>query len=159
MSATPDPSTWTLPRLRITRDGAWLHDDEEITHPGILGNLVSTLQVDAQGHFIEIGPVRVPVEVEAAPFVVVRVEREGAQLMLTLNDLSREPLVIDTLRFGADAAPYCRVKDGRFEARFDRGSTYHLYERVEYESASGTASLVLGGTRHPLPAPPEPRVE
>lgn len=157
MTRPPDPSTWTLPRLRITRDGAWLHEGEEITHPGILANLRSNLQVDAQGHFLQLGPTRVPVEVEAAPFVVLRVEVEGPELLLTLSDLTREPLVPETLRFGADGAPYCRVKAGRFEARFDRASAYQLLERVEYDEASGRATLVLGETRYPVPAPPERR--
>jgi len=74
---TADPATWTLPRLRIDRDGAWYHDDAEVTHAGILANLRGNLQVDEQGHYLRIGPVRVPVEVEDAPFVVERVEVEA----------------------------------------------------------------------------------
>ncbi len=93
-SAPPptDPSKWTLPRLRITRDGEWLHDGEEVTHAGILANLRESLRVDERGHYLQIGPARVPVEVDDAPFVVLRVEPEGDRLMLTLNDFSREPL-------------------------------------------------------------------
>ena len=74
----PDPSTWTLPRLRIDRDGAWFHDDAEVTHAGILANLCDNLRVDVEGHYLQIGPVRVPVEVEDAPFVVERVEVRAA---------------------------------------------------------------------------------
>ena len=59
-----DPSTWTLPRLRIDRDGAWYHDDAEVTHAGILANLRENLRVDEQGHYLQVGPARVPVEVE-----------------------------------------------------------------------------------------------
>jgi hypothetical protein len=146
-----DPSAWKLPRLRITRDGEWLHDDEEITHPGIVANLRDNLRVDEHGHYLEIGPVRVPVEVADAPFVIVRVEPEGGQLVLTLNDLSREPLAVTTLRFGEGGVPYCRVKGGRFEARLSRAATYQLLERAEYDEAGGAATLVLGAVRHPLP--------
>jgi len=32
MTTPADPSTWKLPRLRIDREGAWFHEDEEITH-------------------------------------------------------------------------------------------------------------------------------
>ena len=77
MMTPADPSTWKLPRLRIDREGAWFHEDEEVTHPGILANLWGSLRVDAEGHFIQIGPARVPVEVEDAPFVAVRVEPAG----------------------------------------------------------------------------------
>ena len=79
----PDPSTWKLPRLRIARDATWFHDDAEVTHEGIIANLRENLAVDEQGHYLRIGPVRVPVEVEDTPFVIVRVEREGDGLVVT----------------------------------------------------------------------------
>jgi len=146
----PDTSTWRLPRLRIDRDGAWIHEGEEVTHPGILANLRSNLRVDAKGHYLEIGPVRVAVDVEDAPFAILRVEREGTGLMLTVNDLGREPLVAATLRFGPDGAPYCRVKEGRFEARFARAAAYQLLQHVEYDEAGATATLVVDDQRHRL---------
>lgn len=146
-----DPSTWTLPRLRIDRDGAWYHDDAEVTHAGILANLRSSLQVDEQGHHLRIGSVRVPVEVEDAPFVVERVELEGEQLAVTLNDESREVLALDTLRVDERAVPRCRVKHGRFEARLSRAAAYQLLQHVEPGEAGGRAALVLRGRRHPVP--------
>ncbi len=149
--APSDPSTWKLPRLRIDRDGNWFHEDVEVTHAGILDNLWGNLRVDAQGHFIQIGPVRVAVEVEDAPFVAVRVEREGDRLALTLNDMSREPLVVETLTFKSGGVPYCRVKDGRLTCRLSRAATYQLLQHVEQDEGSGGATLVLGGRRYPLP--------
>jgi uncharacterized protein len=146
-----DPSTWTLPRLRIDREGGWFHDDAEVTHAGILANLRDNLQVDDRGHYLQIGSVRVPVEVEDAPFVVVRVEREGAGLVATRNDLGREPLAIETLAVDERGIPRCRVKDGRFAARFDRAATYQLLQHVEPGDGSRPAALVLGGRRHPVP--------
>ena len=44
---------WTLPRLRVDRSGDWFDGDVQITHPGILANLRSTLRRDADGYFIE----------------------------------------------------------------------------------------------------------
>jgi uncharacterized protein len=151
---TPDPSKWTLPRVRIGRDGEWFHEDEEVTHPGVLADLRDRLRADEHGHFLEAGPVRVPVEVDGAPFAIVRIEPDGDRLMLTLNDLTREALRPDTLRFAADGAPYCRVKDGRFEARASRAAAYQLLQHVEVDERRGRATLVVGGARHPLPAPP-----
>ncbi len=153
--STPGPpSAWTLPRLRITRDGDWLHDDVEITHPGILAALRESLRVDAEGHHLQIGSVRVPVEVDDAPFVVTRAERDGERLVLTLNDLSREALASDTLTVGDDGVPHCQVKDGRFSARLSRAATYQLLQHVEYEEVDDRATLVLGGLRVPLRRPP-----
>jgi hypothetical protein len=149
----PDPSTWTLPRLRITRDGDWLHDDEDVTHAGILRNLRENLRVDAAGHYLQIGPARVPVEVDDAPYLVLRVEPEGEQLILTLNDFSREPLAIETLSFDERAVPHCRVKGGRFLARLSRAATYQLLDRVEADEFGECATLRVGDVRRSLRLP------
>jgi len=151
VSPTPDPSTWTLPRLRIDREGVWFHDDAEVTHPGIVANLRETLQVDERGHYLQIGPARVPVEVEDAPFVVERVEAQGEQLVATLNDLTRAAVALDTLRVDERGIPRCRVKDGRFDARLGRAATYQLLQHVEPDAGAGRPALVLGGRRHPVP--------
>jgi hypothetical protein len=149
--ASSDPSSWTLPRLRIDRDGAWYHDDEEVTHERMLADLRSGLRRDGRGHFLQIGSVRVPVEVDDAPFVVLRAERDGDRLMLILNDMTREALEPDTLRFGADGAPHCRIKDGRFEARWTRPATYQLLQDVHRDEPGTTPILHVGARRHPLP--------
>ncbi len=150
MSPTPDPSTWTLPRLRIDREGVWFHDDAEVTHAGIVANLRENLQVDERGHYLQIGPARVPVEVEDAPFVVERVEAQGEQLVATLNDLSREPVALDTLRVDERGIPRCRVKAGRFDARLGRAATYQLLLHVVTDPGAEPA-LVLGGRRYSVP--------
>jgi hypothetical protein len=150
-SPPSDPSTWTLPRLRIDREGVWHHEDAEVTHAGILASLWEGLQRDAEGHHLSIGPVRVPVEVEDVPFIVVRAEPEGDGLTLTLNDGSREPLRPETLRLGAGEAPYCTVKDGRFEARLSRAAAYQLLAHMSEDTASGRTILTLGGERWEVP--------
>jgi hypothetical protein len=144
-----DPSTWTLPRLRIDRDGAWYHDDAEVTHAGILANLRENLRVDEQGHYLQIGPARVPVEVEDTPLIVERVEADGAGLAVILNDLTREPLAIDTLRVDDRGIPRARVKGGRFSARLSRAATYQMLQFVQPDE--GGAALVLGGRRYAVP--------
>ena len=122
-----------------------------MTHEGILANLRENLQIDEQGHHLRIGPVRVPVEVEDTPFVIVRVEREGDALFVTRNDLGREPLAVDTLTIDARGVPRCRVQDGRFTARLDRAATYHLLQHVEPAEGPRPAALVLGDRRYPVP--------
>jgi hypothetical protein len=146
-----DPSTWTLPKLRIDRDGNWFHDETEVTHPGIIANLRDNLQVDERGHYLQIGPARVPVEVEDAPYVVERVEALGDGLTATLNDLTREPVALDTLRVDERGIPRCRVKEGRFDARLSRAATYQLLQHVQPDEGTGRSSLVLGRRRHPVP--------
>jgi hypothetical protein len=150
--ASSDPSTWKLPRLRIDRDGEWFHEGEEICHEGILGSLRQGLQVDAAGHFLQIGPVRVPVEVEDAPFAVVRFEAEGNGFALWLNDGSREALEPGSLRLREGDVPYCRVKGGRFDARFSRAAAWQLLQRVKEQPGGGPPTLAVGGRGYALGA-------
>ena len=147
-----DPSTWKLPRLRIDRDGGWFHEGEEVSHEGILASLRRGLQVDAAGHFLQIGPVRVPVEVEAAPFAVVRFEAEGDGFALWLSDGSREALEPGSLRLREGHVPYCRVKGGRFEARFSRAAAWQLLQRVKAQPGGRPPTLAAGGRDYALGA-------
>ncbi len=150
--ASSDPSTWKLPRLRIDRDGGWFHEGEEVTHEGILESLRQGLLVDSGGHFLQIGPVRVPVEVEDAPFVVVRFEADGEGWALWLSDGSREALDPASLTLRSGEVPYCRVKEGRFEARFSRAAAWQLLQCVEAEPGGGPPTLAAFGRRYPLGA-------
>ncbi len=145
-----DPSTWKLPRLRVDKDGAWYHEDDEVTHPGILSNLRDGLEQDADGYAIRIGAVRVPVEVEDTPYAVIRFEPDGGGFAVTLNDMTREALDPATLRLTQDEAPYCRVKGGRFDARFSRAAAYQLLERVEAGDGGRGAILRAGGRSYAL---------
>ena len=150
--ASSDPSTWKLPRLRIDRDGGWFHEGEEVSHEGILSSLREGLQVDPAGHFLQIGSVRVPVEVEDAPFVIVRFEADGDGWVLWLSDRTREALDPASLVLRDGDVPYCRVKGGRFEARFSRAAAWQLLQRVDTEPGGGTPTLTAGGRPYPLGA-------
>jgi hypothetical protein len=143
--STADPSKWTVPRLTVNREGEWLHEGQEITHPGILANLMRNLCRDATGYFIQAGPVRVPVEVADVPFVVVRVEVVGSVLRLIVNDGAEEPLDPATLRLTAAGIPYCWIKDGQFEARLSRAAAYQLGQLIDYDGATGAAVLKVAG--------------
>src|SRR5262249_29448381 len=110
------PEGWTLPMLRIDRDGDWYDDDVQVTHPGILANLRGNLRKDAEGYFLQTR-VRIPVVVDDAPWVVTRVEPRGEQLHVVLNDDSEADVEATTVRLGRGDVPYCRVKGG-FDAPF-----------------------------------------
>ena len=150
--STPEAPQWSLPNLKIDSDGDWLNEGVEITHAGILANLRRNLRRDSEGYYVQAGPVKIPVEVEDTPVTVVRVEAEGDSLRLTLNDGSQELLDPLTLRLGPGEVPYCRVKDGQFEARLTRAAAWQLARFIHYDEASNSATLVLGGACYPLTA-------
>jgi hypothetical protein len=147
--ATTLPAGWTLPRLRVTRDGDWLDGDVPITHTGILANLRATLRRDADGYFIQTR-VRIPVEVEDVPFVVERVERRGEGLHAWLNDGTDGPMDPATLRVTVGNVPYGTVKGGAFEARLSRAATFQLLALAEADDRSGETVLRLGHRAFPL---------
>lgn len=146
-----DPQ-WSLPRLRVDRNGDWYDDDVEVTHPGVLANLRSNLRHDAQGYFIQTR-VRIPVDVEDVPWVVVRTEPRGQTLHAWLNDGSETEVDPAALRLGPGDIPYCPVKGGAFEARFSRAATFQLLALADYDEPSGAGRLQLGGRDYPLHRP------
>ena len=148
MSQDPPEADWTLPNLRIDREGEWYDDDVQVTHPGILANLRGNLRKDAQGYFIQTR-VRIPVTVEDVPWVVTRVEPRGDRLHVVLNDGSEGDVEASTLRLGRGDVPYCVVK-GPFEARFNRAATFQLLTLAEYDESTGRGTLRLGNRRIPL---------
>jgi hypothetical protein len=143
------PTEWRLPRLRIDVDGDWFDDDVAITHAGILANLRSLLKRDAQGYFIQTR-VRIPVEVQDAPFVITRIERRGETLHAFLGDGTEADIDPATLRVNADDVPYCAVKGGAFEARLSRAAAFQLLALAEYDESSGRGTLRVGGREYPL---------
>jgi hypothetical protein len=159
VSAGPGPGPFTLSpgTFRIDRDGVWRHEGQEVTHPGVLRNLYANLRVDAEGHYLQVGPARIPVEVDDAPFVVMRVDGPGSSvdpaesLRIYLTDGMDEALDPASIWIGPHEAPYCRVKAGRFHARFSVAAWLQLARLVEEEPGSGRPILVLGARRLALP--------
>jgi len=147
--APPTANQWALPKLRIDANGDWFDDDVEVTHPGILANLRSSLRRDAQGYFIQTR-VRIPVEVADAPFVVIRFERSDDGFRVVLNDGTQERVEPATLRIGLGDIPYCAVKGGMFEARFSRAAAYQLLGMAEYDERTGRGVLRHGARGYEL---------
>jgi hypothetical protein len=137
--------------FRIDREGVWRHEEVEITHPGVLRNLYANLRVDNTGHYLQAGPFRVPVQVDDAPFVVVRAETDDPRAVdIHLTDGSREAFDPATLSLDQRGVPHCRVKGGQFDARFSVAAWLQLAGKLETDPASGAPVLVLGERRVPL---------
>ncbi len=143
------PGEWTLPRLRIDPNGDWFDGDLPVTHPGILANLRATLRRDQDGYFIQTR-VRIPVQVEDAPFVIARIESGDDGLHAILNDGTGTAVDPATLRIGPGDVPYCSVKGGAFEARLSRAATFQLLRLADYDEQTGRGVLRLGGREYPL---------
>ncbi len=157
--STPAPA-FPPGTFRIDRDGAWRHEGQEVTHPGVVKNLFANLRADERGHFLQVGPARIPVDVDDAPFVVTRAEVVSGQgvaapgLRIHLSDGSDEGLDPAGVWLGSADTPYCRVKSGRFAARFSVAAWLQLAGLLEEEPGTGRPVLILGDRRVPLPHRP-----
>lgn len=154
-AAAGKPDAAMIERLRqsgltLDREGRWWHQGEIVSHQGLANAFHRWLDRLDDGRFIiRLDEKRYAyVDVEDAPYVVRVLSLSRDAIVLQLSDGSRESLCADTLAAGADDALYCRVKDGRFEARFSRTAHFRLAELV-VETAEGFA-LRWAGQDYPI---------
>jgi hypothetical protein len=121
----------------------------------ILCVLFEHLKIDEGGKYlIELEGERYYLDVEDTAFVVAAVSKtkrsdDGRdQLDVLLNDDSCEKLEMNSLYIGNDNVLYCRVKEGRFAARFSRKSYYQLAEFIEQSGNGNNFFINLNGERY-----------
>jgi uncharacterized protein len=141
--------------IRIDIDGLWFYRNMEMSRRDIVQLFYRRLMRDESGrYFIQMKGQSYPVEVEDTAYVVWALfwidDREsGAECIhLLLSDDSIETLDPETLRIGRNEVPYCRVKNGSFDARFSRSSYNRLAERVRYDPQRGDYFILLRTRRY-----------
>lgn len=151
MSApTPEQLAWLREHsgLSIDREGRWLHEGELVAHAGIVAALWRGLDLEAGRVVTRIGHEWAYVAVEDAPFLIKSARWECGSLLMLLSGGGEEPLDPATLALGAEGVLRCRVRGGRFEARFSRAAQVTLGEMAEEEGRS--VVVVAGGRRWPV---------
>jgi len=146
------------PPLRIDKEGRLFFQGEEITHRKTYLLYFRSLTRDESGRVIlRVGREQCPVESEDAPFVVKTIEfvsfgLDGQEaIWLTLNDETKEKLVPETLRIGPGNVPYCKVREGMFEARFSRNAYQLLVPHIRYDKEENCFFLFLNKNKYYLP--------
>jgi uncharacterized protein len=143
--------------LRIDKDGRWFYRQEEITHRRTYLLFSHSLTRDVSGRLvIRIGQEECPVEVEDTPFVVrtltcILTENGGLKsVILTLNDETQEVFDPLTLRIGPENIPYCRVRDGMFDARFSRAAYQLLLPFVQFDEKENFYYILIASRKYNL---------
>jgi phosphoglycolate phosphatase-like HAD superfamily hydrolase len=137
--------------LAIDREGRWLNDGVEITHPKTLESFWKWLDRDARGKYVvRAGREECPVHVQVTPYFVRRVDVGPDGVTLLLSDGTAEPLDPGTLRLYEDRFLHCRVKGGAHEARFGRAAWHDLARMIERDPRGDGVFLALGGARYPI---------
>ncbi len=144
--------------IRIDREGVWFYRGAEMTREDIVKLFYRHLKKDSSGHyFIQIGKQHFEVEVEDTVYVVQAVRWDGGSSLseecihLYLSDGSIEDLDPETLCITKENIPYCKIRSGRFDARFSLSSYYQLTEHIQHDPARNAYFIRLKGQMHRIP--------
>ncbi|HUN55143.1 MAG TPA: DUF1285 domain-containing protein [Smithella sp.] len=141
--------------IKIDKDGIWYYNGAHMFRKEILSVFFQCLRMDECGRYlIELGDESCYLDVEDTPFVIAAVYKTNSpcdgreQIEILLNDDCCERLDANSLYTGADNVLYCRVKEGRFAARFSRNSYYQLAEFIEQTENSASFFIHLNGEKY-----------
>ena len=137
--------------IRIRKDGVWFHEGTPIGREALVRLFSTVLRKDPDGFHLVTPVEKMKIVVEDAPFIAIRVDREGETLKFQTN-------VGDEVEAGPDNAirvemdpktgeprPYLHVRRG-LEALIDRPVFYELVEMaVERDTAEGPVMGVESG--------------
>jgi len=141
--------------IRIDKEGVWYYKGAHMFRKEILNVFFKHLQIDECGKYlIELGEERCYLDVEDTAFIVSAVfktqepDNNRAQIVILLSDESCEKLDMQSLHVGRDNVLYCRVKEGKFAARFSRNSYYQLAEFIEQSENGNHFFISLNGEKY-----------
>jgi len=136
----------------IRRDGSWWHEGTRIGREKLIRLFSRILRKDEDGETYLVTPVeKIRIEVEAAPFLAVRVDAEGegeAQKIAFLTNMDDAVILGPDHRLRVETSPdgepdpYVHVR-GRLEALITRAAFYDLAE-LAVEGEDGDGRPVMG---------------
>lgn len=138
--------------IRLTANGTFLSDGEEITHARTVEAFHRFLDRDDQGYYIRIGRDFKRIEVDDTARFVSEIAwasaDDGANVELTLLGGTRERLDPETLAYRPERLT-CRVRGGTEEAKFLRKPylellMHALADRDGYSISIGGRTIRLG---------------
>jgi hypothetical protein len=123
----------------MDKEGSLFFEGNRITDPWVYGFFYRSLKKTEDGRLLVVCEnEHCYIEVEDVPYViidisVIRDERGRiTRIELLFNGGYKETLDPSTLFVGKKNVLYCRVRRGKFLARFNRRSYYHIVNFIEY---------------------------
>ena len=119
----------------IKRDGRWLHEGAVIGREAMVRLFSTILRKDPDGFWLVTPVEKLRISVEDAPFIAVRVDRDGDKLRFLTNVGDEvvadadHPIRVEVSADG-EPRPYLRVRGG-LEALISRAVFYELVEMAE----------------------------
>jgi uncharacterized protein len=140
--------------IKIDKEGIWYYRGAHMFRKDILCIFFESLQIDEDGKYIIVlGDERCYLDVEDTAFVVEAVYKKkqvknNEDIYISLTDDLQEKLDLNSLHVGKENVLYCRVKNGKFKARFSRKSYYQLAEFIEQEEKTDIFFIKLNGEKY-----------
>src|ERR1700761_7803587 len=122
--------------IRIARGGTWWHEGAPIGRPALVRLFSTVLRKDPDGYHLVTPVEKMRITVEDAPFIAVRVDRDGEALRFLTNvgdEVEAGPdnaIRVDADPNTGEPAPYLYVRRG-LEARIRRPVFYELVEMAQ----------------------------
>ena len=144
--------------ISMDKEGNWFHNGSAVTNENIALYFARHIAENGDGSFVLRTEHQVwPVEVEDTPFVVKQL-RNNKELQVSfnvlLNDKTTETIALDDIWLDGDSTVYCRVKNGRFSARFNSNSQFAFADMLGYDEQAKQYYLERGGTKYYLATSP-----
>jgi hypothetical protein len=140
--------------IKIDKEGIWYYRGAHMFRKDILCIFFEHLMLDDCGkYFINLNDEIYYLDVEDTAFVVSAVYKTKAQVIgheqieVLLSDDCMEKLNLNSLYIGDGNVIYCRIKNGKFTARFTRKSYYQLAEFIEQDGADNTFYIFLNNEK------------
>jgi hypothetical protein len=132
----------------IRKDGLWFHEGSPIGREALVRLFSTVLRKDPDGFHLVTPVEKMRITVEDAPFIAVRVDREGPSLKFLTNVGDEvvagpdNPIRVEADPESGEPRPYVHVRRG-LEARIARPVFYELVEMAsEHETAEGPVLAV-----------------
>lgn len=143
-----------MQEVRLTADGRWLHDGQEVTHARTRDAMHRGIEPWTGGGgydwVVRIGGQAYPVVVDDSPWLARRAKIDGTDLILYLNtgEEIRMKAGVGVVWLDPDDVLHCSLPDGR-RCRLLRMAQGDLMESIVQGNGS-VAALVVGGREIPL---------
>ena len=142
----------------IQRDGAWRHEGALISREALVRLFSTVLRKDPDGYWLVTPVEKMRITVEDAPFVAVRVDRDGGDLKFLTNvgdEVTAGPDHPIRVEAGPDGEPrpYLHVRRG-LDALINRPVFYELVEMAEERATPDGPQLGVGSNGAWFPVGP-----
>ncbi len=122
--------------IRIRKDGVWFHEGTPIGREALVRLFSTVLRLDPDGYHLVTPVEKMKITVEDAPFIAVRVDREGDVLRFETNvgdvvEAGPDNIIrVETDPVTGEPRPYLHVRRG-LEALIARPVFYELVEMAQ----------------------------